>query len=258
MLHQERDQFVTLARLHGSTVVVEGANHPLPRTPLPRFAQGLSHLLANGDQDRRENQGGLDRHLHRRGRPCPDRGHSHEPFGQGTGLLAPPPAPIQLADLACRQHLGIAHIRQIALPPTLPPDRPQAHRMPTGIRAGLADRDALVAIRPPLTQHLHRARRGLLPPAGDNVLLRVRQVLAPRTAEQPQVTHHQPAPRQHRQALCGKALLLSLGILGLELPQRLVTEGFHHHQQLPRPHQALTLPPDLRLLAQGFQRRAVC
>src|SRR6266545_721994 len=54
MLHQKRDQRITLAVLHGSTVMIEGAKHHLHRHPLQRLAQGLGHLLANRQQHRIE------------------------------------------------------------------------------------------------------------------------------------------------------------------------------------------------------------
>ena len=117
--------------------------------------------------------------------------------------------------------------------------------------------DDLVVIIRAFAQHLHGAIGGLLPHAGDKALLLRRKVIEPQKAEKAQVKHQQPAHQQCGQDLRREALVIRQRVLGIELPQWAVAEGFHHPHHFACQHQPLPLPQDLRRVAQRFQRRAV-
>ena len=208
MFSQKRHQMVTLATLDRATIVIKRAKHHLHRDPLQGFAQGLGNLLTDRHQHRVENQGGIDLQLHRIGRARPHVGQIQEPFGQGERVLDAPAAPIQLADLAGRQHLRSKDIGQIPIPGTLPQDRHHAQRIRAGVRAILPHLDDRVTIIRAFAQHLHGAICGLFPHAGDKELLLIRKVIEPQKAEKAQVKHQQAPHRQRRQDLRGEALVI--------------------------------------------------
>src|SRR5262249_33948436 len=100
MLRQKPYQIVRLTTLCRMTVVVEGTKYHPPRDPFQRFAQDLCHLLAECQQHRIENQGGVDLQLHGIGGACPQVRQIQHPFGQRKRILDPPASPVQLTDLA--------------------------------------------------------------------------------------------------------------------------------------------------------------
>lgn len=128
---------------------------------------------------------------------------------------------------------------------------------PAGVRTVQADLDDLIAIIRPLAQHLHGAIRDLFPHTRDKEPLRSGEVVEPQKTEKPQIEDQQPAHGQRREDVGGKAFVVGQRVLGIEVPQGAVTEGFHHHHHFACQHQPLLLPQELRPFAQRFQGRAV-
>src|SRR5262249_34502108 len=93
MLRQKPHQIVRLTTLYRMTVVVEGTKYHLHRDPFQRFAQDLCHLLADRQQHRIENQGGVDLQLHGIGGARPQVRQIQHPLAQHKRILEPPASP---------------------------------------------------------------------------------------------------------------------------------------------------------------------